>query len=564
MYINKQREDGLLIMKRILAGFMSVLLAAALVACTAPAADPVPAAQTQQPAAQAAQAAQDATAVEDERVSIHIFGSRSPVSPEDWNTKQLVQEWSEAVNVHFEWELVTTGFQDAKSLRLASGDWPDVFMTVTDDEIIRYGTEGVFIPLNDLKERYAPNLMSLYTQYPDTRAFMTAPDGNKYTFPFHSIGPWGGINRLMVINTTWLSNLGLDMPTNLHEFRDVLRAFRDGDVNQDGYQTEVIPLSWAGALNGFHPMGWAFAPDFISASFQSPLPSGNVHVQIADGQVYFIPVTEEYRNWIRFMGELFAEGLLDPVGFTQGTDTYSAKLNTDPFSVGVAAVWDIGDSFHDPDAVYHYDFLPPLYGLNGERPVVQFNLGHGGRQMWAITRNAANPEAIVRAVDWIFHCPSISVQHLEGPFHDRLLPCACGLDTAWGTGTPPEGMDNTTWRNTVSLFGATPAWLNVEMYGRYLHLHFTDRKVEFMNTTMAPYKDPEPMPPFFLTLEETQIRAEVLTDINEFVNRMGAEMVINNNVDEIWDRYVEDLGRMGYQRIVDVQQAAVDRTLARR
>ncbi|NMA66917.1 MAG: hypothetical protein GX957_11905 [Clostridiaceae bacterium] len=497
-----------------------------------------------------------------ERVTIHIFGSRSSNSPEDWSTMELVQKWSEAVNVDFEWELVATGYDEKRSLKLASGDWPDVFMQVTDEELIRYGSEGVFTPVQDLIPEHAPKLAAIYNENPEIEAYNTTPDGNMYGFPFYSIGPWGGINRLQVINTTWLEKVGKEMPTTLEEYKDVLIAFRDGDPNGNGEKDEV-PMSFAGALSGYHPGGWAFAPDFTSASFQCPIPYANDHMDFRDGKVTFIPATEEYRNWVRWMGELYAEGLLDQQGFTQGTDQYAAKLNTDPYTVGVGCVWDIGDSFHAEDAYDHYDFIPPLKGLNGEDPIVQYNQGYGGRGKWVITNACENPEAVVRAVDYCFERDN-GLEFLEGPIGDRLVPCTtCGQEGALMVGPAPEGMDNTTYRDSVAMFAATPVFITPEMYNERLHLHYTDHKVEYINEIMMPFTDPDPMPPFFMSAEETQTKSEVWTDLCEYVNRRGAEFVMNNNVDEEWDDYIAELEQIGYMKAVEAQQAAVDRSMGK-
>ena len=77
---------------------------------------------------------------------------------------------------------------------------------------------------------------------------ITATDGHIYAFPWieelgagkeniHSIDtfPW--------INVEWLNNLGLDMPTNAEELKEVLLAFKNDDPNGNG-QADEIPLSF--------------------------------------------------------------------------------------------------------------------------------------------------------------------------------------------------------------------------------------------------------------------------------------------------------------------------------
>ncbi len=143
-------------------------------------------------------------------------------------------------------------------------------------------------------------------------------------------------------------------------------AFRK-DPNGNGEKDE-IPLSWAGALNNKHVSGWGFGLNWLSDSFQCPDPDS--HLDVVDGKVTFVPMREEYKEWVKWLSELYSEGLLDKNGFTQGTDQYAALLNSTPYQVGVASVWDIGDTFTDPNAYDHYDYLPPMKGLDGRIPLL--------------------------------------------------------------------------------------------------------------------------------------------------------------------------------------------------
>lgn len=70
----------------------------------------------------------------------------------------------EKTNVHFEFELVeSSSYAERRAVKLNSGDYPDVIkdgLTVT--EIVRYGKDRLIIPLEDMQEKYCPQLMAAY------------------------------------------------------------------------------------------------------------------------------------------------------------------------------------------------------------------------------------------------------------------------------------------------------------------------------------------------------------------------------------------------------------------
>src|SRR5699024_12261768 len=77
-------------------------------------------------------------------------------------------------------------------------------------DLLKYGSQESFVPLNDLIEEYAPNLTELMEEDPSIRKAITFPDGNIYSMPalieedFLSLRlsarPW--------INQEWLEEIG--------------------------------------------------------------------------------------------------------------------------------------------------------------------------------------------------------------------------------------------------------------------------------------------------------------------------------------------------------------------
>lgn len=76
-------------------------------------------------------------------------------------------------------------------LALSSGDYTDVIggWCISPTDILTYGVNmGIFIPLEDYFEKYAPNIMEVL-EMPGVRETMTAPDGHIYAIPFVSKSP---------------------------------------------------------------------------------------------------------------------------------------------------------------------------------------------------------------------------------------------------------------------------------------------------------------------------------------------------------------------------------------
>ena len=68
-----------------------------------------------------------------------------------------------------------------------------------------------------------------------------AADGHIYTIPFINTSATGKMGFKQWINTKWLETLGMEIPTTVEEFKEVLIAFRDEDPNGNGEKDE-IPL----------------------------------------------------------------------------------------------------------------------------------------------------------------------------------------------------------------------------------------------------------------------------------------------------------------------------------
>ena len=171
---------------------------------------------------------------------------RGPLHRKPFNELPVVMKYEKLTNVKIDWiEVPAAGVNEKKNLMLASGDLPDAFATnLQDFDIVTYGAAKVFIPLQDLIEKYAVNYKKVIAQKPDIKKFTKAPDGNTYTFARLNEGSWMRQLSIHGIYKPWVDKLGKAMPKTTDEFYDLMVAIKRTDLNGNGKADEV-PISMA-------------------------------------------------------------------------------------------------------------------------------------------------------------------------------------------------------------------------------------------------------------------------------------------------------------------------------
>src|SRR5699024_4606109 len=170
----------------------------------------------------------------DEEISLNFFARHDPATNEDWNDVYIYNEYEKMTNINIEWQMVSHESVDEKmNLAFGGGNLPDVFHAsfMGSPTLMKYGEQGVILPLNDLIDDYAPNFKALMEEYPEIEQSITMPDGNIYGFP--TLGDPDFLSYrtapMLYINEVWLDELGMDMPETTDEFYDYLKAIKEED-----------------------------------------------------------------------------------------------------------------------------------------------------------------------------------------------------------------------------------------------------------------------------------------------------------------------------------------------
>ncbi len=285
----------------------------------------------------------------------------------DLNENTLTSWIAEKTNVQLVFQEIPDTEWDTKvNLLIASDELPDAFIYggFTAAELADYGSQGVFMAMNDIIEEHGYYTKQVFEQQDKLPGAYTALDGKMYTLPdinecyhcFYSMRAW--------INQTWLDNLGLEYPNTLDELCEVLRAFRDDDANGNGDPSDEIPMTGDAA-------SWnAAVYPFLLNSFLH-YDTSNLSVK-EDGTVIFTPIQEEFKEGIKYIAGMIAEGLIEKEALTQTSEQLLTKgSGGDVSQIGVftAAYWwtAVSPDTGEGSRCREYVGLSPLEGPEGVR-----------------------------------------------------------------------------------------------------------------------------------------------------------------------------------------------------
>ncbi|MEP7763832.1 ABC transporter substrate-binding protein [Sanguibacter sp. 25GB23B1] len=482
----------------------------------------------------------------DETLTLTFGGAKSALAP-DYSEMELVQQWEADTNIAIDWQnLPDTVYQEKKNLMLASDELPDVLFNtgLSDAEVVQYGSSGTLVPLEDLIAEHAPTLSGILDERPDIRAAITASDGHIYTLP--SVEELGILQypNFLFINTAWLDQLGIPMPTTIEEYRDALEAFKTQDPNGNGLADE-IPLTFR--TDSFCANPW----DLVAALGGQP--ENNDHRIVRDGQVEFTATTDEYKAGVQGLADWYADGLIDPESFSQDDVAYLAKGKSDTAIVGSFFWWELNEMV-GTDRAGDYAMLGVLEGVDGERLASVTSNQEIGRGAMALTRSNQYPAATIRWADRLFD-PVMSAQASWGPIGVTLEEDASGLlvqipaEEGASEGerrqkVAPGGPKITTQQDFETVVAPEP---------RAKH------RQDLVAEHYAPHQANEAYPPVMLSNEELDQVSFAQTDVNTLVKEKFASWIVNDTLDAEWDGYVSQLESMGVADITAVYQDAYDR-----
>ncbi|MBD0384057.1 extracellular solute-binding protein [Paenibacillus sedimenti] len=505
-------------------------------------------------------------------VNLKIFMVGDPEL--DWNKNKFTQEMNEKLNAKLDIQINSfETVKDKRQLAITSGDYPDVFMLNWSDlispaEQMKLGQQGVLIPLNDLIDKYAPNIKKRMAEIPTYKSGVTAPDGNIYVLPpinecYHCF-----IGAKMWVNSEWLKKLNMEVPKTTDDFKKMLEAFKNTDLNGNGQKDEV-PLSGSKDNRVDMPLMNAFTYADYGNCSSSKDPC---YLTVSNGKVEMSAIKPEFKAGLEYLASLYAEGLIDLGAYTQDNPAYKRLANRD----GIATIG-VGAALHPyvfigPDNPINtqYEPIPPLKGPNGVQLTAYGGYKGIGSGAFAITNKANKDQQIaaIKLADFLATDEGTTretmgekgVQWNDGTASDldldgkqakyKPIPLkgdeSKKLNNAWGEVGPfvKTKAYRASWaadQNTK-----TPAGYELRLY-QATKLYDPFKPKETLPGSL--YIDPAALDEYGL----------LVTNINKYVDENIIKFITGNKkLATDWDAYVEGFKKLKLDRYLELTQKALD------
>lgn len=482
-----------------------------------------------------------------------VMGQQS-ASSGDWNDYWLFDKIEKDLKMKFKITMVSTeGQQEKKNIGLASGEYPDFYLggMLTEDDIANYSAQGIFLPLEKyINEKYTPNLVKAFKEYPDLKASLYSPDGHIYNITGMNADPKGQNKYNAWINTEWAKKLNVPVPKTLKEYHDYLVAVKNGDPNGNGKKDEI-------------PLGGRYNTEY----FRNLIPILNAFgmtengYEAVKGKVQFNPAEPAYKDFLKYMNQLWSEGLIDPEYFTQSEEQYFAKEVQGVYGTfSDYAQW--VHMYNEKDVWGQYDAWDPMTSDKNDKQIwPAYSVSPIGS--FVITDKCKDPQDLMRLVNWFYDTEHSdwSVQGVPvGQWPDDPSIGWTTKDVKGGREVvskwPKEYADYQSFshQKCTADYGTFPNMPSTDMVAsgpqKVLEDAISKHKVPFYNVGWPTLK---------YTADEADQIQLIQVEITNYMEQMFSKFVTGEEPISKFDDYVKGLKDRNLGKLLKIQQKAYDR-----
>lgn len=431
----------------------------------------------------------------------------------------------------------------AFNLAITFGELPDIISLSHADKLEELGMRGEMIPLNDLIDKYAPNIKEFFERYPRYKKDAIAADGNIYFIPDYYDWYAMRASQGVYIRKDWLKKLNLEVPDTMEDFYNVLKAFKNQDPNGNGIKDEIP----------YFERNSEFVEKELLGLF-----GAEIGFYVDENRVKFGPTQPRFKEAMKEIIKWYQEGLIDQEIFTRGFQTRDYILQNN--LGGATFDWFSSTSSYNTslkDEVENFEFIaidPPLY--KGKRYAPDARPTYLGG--WGITNNAKDPIAIIKYFDYWFTLKGFELANwgvegdtflrdIEGKkyFTKKVmkdkkktpLQVLREEGVQFRIGGPQDYEYEKAWAEPEATF-----WMR-----RYTKEGFLV----------------DPMPTLKYTLEESKNLEEIKLNLDFYVKDMCQRWILGaEDFDTTYDSFLKNLKELGLDKAIEINQKAYERFMS--
>lgn len=447
------------------------------------------------------------------------------------------------IKVNYDWlkNDADNGYVTQLRLAITAGEIPDMFIVTNQNDLIQLAESGLIMPVDEVVEKYFTTKDKEIQSSDGGMLYeMAMYDGQCYGIPCN-VSDTDTFSYIW-LRKDWMDKLGLEAPKTMEELKNIMVAFKNADFNGkgNGYGMLIDSTLYYSTRGLF--AGYGAYPEFW----------------VKDGEnIVWGGTQESVKGALKFLNELYTEGLLDPEFITQkNNDALSLMLNGQT-GVIYAGHWVAHNlqTLHDQDPESEW-ICVDLPSLDGS-PVTQY-LTPVKRGWIVINKDYEHPEvaAKIRAlctfasqggvVDGTWWFSNDQAQVIE-PFQAsvsswdnyntylNLMECyAAGGDTS-----VLKGKAITYWGNLQS--SSKWAWEHMFGNGEYTPMKVLGRAIE---SDRIIYDS-------FLGAQSTYMQDRWTTIKDEQLTAFTKMIIGEVDIDEGFDAWLKTFDSMGGTKITE-------------
>jgi len=473
---------------------------------------------------------------------------------QDFSQTEYWKELMKRTNTDIEFQHVSASndsvLTEGFNILIASGDYPDIIeykwidypggpQAALDDNVI--------IPLNDVFEKYCPNITKFLESHPDIAKMISTDDGTYYVFPFLRGESYENNNLIFSEGWVWRTDLlkkaGIDyIPETPDELYDALVALKGIGVQ--------IPL--------------CIRKDHISRVLSPGFDSWD-DFYVEDGVVKYGRIEQNRKDYLEFANKLYKEGLLD-----------NDYLSVDKKSLAVKVLNNMIGGAYAPGGSGIGTWLPamqkddPTVEMVSARPIspdrnryskfAKMNsIYDKSGTSAAISTSCKDIEAAAKLLDYNFS----EEGHLLANFgiEGKTFNMVDGYPTY-----TDEILNNPNLPISQALATYTRAAVSGPFVQdpRYLEQYYSIPELkEAINLWAQTDYGKYIMPSVTHTSDEADDIAKIMNNVNTYAEEMEAKFITGALPLSDFDKYVSQLKDFGIEKAISLKQAAYDRYISK-
>lgn len=443
----------------------------------------------------------------------------------------VLKEIEKRIGVKIKYMAVpSANFNSKLNIVLASKELPDM-MNLDANTVNTYATKGVFVALDPYIEKQAPNLKKILT--PDVKMKVINPEDLKtYCVPLVNMTPW---QFTWMLRKDWLDAAGLKEPDTLDDWKKVLKAFKEKDLAGEGKTIPLVTnslgvdtiLSGLYPAYGLYPSGW------------TP----------KDGKIVLNAMTNEHKEAIAWIRDLYKEGLLDKEYAVTSNKQWEEKMVTRAGAcISYATRPDMFTS-QAKEKIPGYDVIPtvPPKGPHGNREISCYD-STLAQYTVTITKECKAVDAAIKYIDFMFseEGEDLTALGIEGTHYFKK-----DGKKVWSDDILKSNNDFTYFAQIgimQQMFPRRRSDLEQQLYGDK-YVMCGEKQKDYLQ---------EPFPVLSYTNEQQDIMKEYYSVVLPLVKQYNDKFIMGQLVldDSNWEKFQSELKKVGAEKFVKIQNEA--------